>query len=294
MRTPIFTILVSLLLVQLGLAQQVKVASFNPIAADLLRSIGKDKIKVVDIVKIGSPIHGYNPDSNDVRALESCSKAFAMGKNLEPYLSSVEDSLGRKDFVVEIGRSIPSQKVDSDPIYACCPAHSLGAIDPHWWHNVKNMERAAKIVGNELSKLSPENKSFFKQNAKNEAKRYRKLNNWVKAEVKKIPKEHRMLVTSHAAFAYFCKAYGFEAAFVQGLSKEGEISSKQLVETIKDIRSKRIKAIFPEHKNNPKVLSVIAKEAGCKLGSSLYADHLKTTYENMVRSNVTAITYALK
>ncbi len=272
---------------------QLKVGSLNPIATDLLKQVGGEHIEVVTILKEDQDVHTFRPDSRDLRKMQKCVLIFAMGKGLESYLDGFEDSLEKGQAVIEIGKSIPSQRVDADPIYVCCPSHAQGAEDPHWWHNVKNMERAVKIVSRELGKLDPDNAKAYRSRAKLAGARYRELHRWVKSRVSEIPKGQRVLVTPHAAFGYFCKAYGFQAAFVQGLSKDGEISAQQLAHTIRELKEKQIKAIFPERLANPKALKQLSQETGCQLGAPLYADSIHHDYERTIRHNVNEIVKAL-
>lgn len=273
---------------------QIKVASLNPILTDLLQQIGGDKVKVVQVMGKDEDVHKFQPGAKQIREMESCIAVFAMGKGLETYLLGLKDSIGEGRKFIEVGRTIPSQVVNADPIYRCCAAHSRSSVDPHWWHNVKNMERAAKVVYKEFQKLDPANSSYYKERGEYVRKNYRNLHNWVKAEVVKIPKEQRILVTAHVAFAYFCKEYGFGAAYIQGLSKESEISAKDLAETVNSLKQSRINAVFPEYGVNPKVLQQIAKETGAKIGTSLYADHIHTSYEDMIRHNVNTIVSELR
>ena len=79
------------------------------------------------------------------------------------------------------------------------------------------MERAAKVVEKELSRLDPEGKDYYKTRSQDLRKRYQQLERWVKAQIASLPREQRKLVTAHAAFGYFCKAYKMKPVFVLGL-----------------------------------------------------------------------------
>jgi zinc/manganese transport system substrate-binding protein len=291
-------ILVSIFLSLSGYAStKLRVSSLHPIATDWLQQIGGEQVEVFAIAKHGDGFdpHRFKPSPNDIRVLESSQLIFAMGKNLETYLEELRDSLRSDQQIVEIGRTIPSQKVDADPIYACCPTHSLGSIDPHWWHNVRYAERAARAVASALAKADPANKAIYQERGTAVAKELRKLHLWVKSELSTIPSEQRILVTAHAAFAYFCKEYGFEAHYVQGLDKAGEIPAKQLATTIRQLRRQQIRAIFSERNANPKMLSQIAEEVGCRFGQPLDAEGgAHDSYEAMIQQNITRIVNALR
>lgn len=276
---------------------KLKVASLHPIATDWLQQIGGDEVTVFVIAEHGNSFdpHRFKPTGDKIRQLEDSDLIFAMGKKLETYLDELRDSMGPDQQIIEIGRTIPSQKVDADPIYACCPTHALGSIDPHWWHNVRYAERASRVVTHALAKADPANQALYHQRGQVVARELRKLHLWVKSELATIPSEQRILVTAHAAFAYLCKEYGFRAHYVQGLNREGEIPAKQLAETVRDLRKQKIRAIFPEENANPKVLAQIAAEVGCGFGQPLDAPGAAhDSYTVMIEQNITNIVNALR
>lgn len=276
-------------------ASALDVASLHPLISDIAQEVGGEKVRVVSVARPNTDLHSFQPSSKDVRAMASCSLIFASGKSFETYLPSLADSLQRGQKIVEVGRTIPSQRVSADDeVYACCPTHAHGAIDPHWWHNVRNMQRAAGVIAREMAAADPSNASYYKKRGKAVAADLKNLDRWVKGQIGQIPKRQRHLVTSHAAFGYFCKAYGFKASFVQGLSRDGEISSRQLAETIRQLQEEKVKAVFPETKSNPKVLSQIAKSSGARVSEPLVADGAVPDYQTMIQQNVTRIVAALK
>ena len=170
--------------------------------------------------------------------------------------------------------------------------------DPHWWHSVANVAKAAKIVRDELSKVSPDDRALFTAHAAQYLGRLEALQKWTKAKLAELPRDRRKLVTSHDAFQYFARENGFTIYAIEGISSSDQPSSKKVAEIIGVIRAQQVKAIFPESIENPKVLKEITSETGVKVGPELYADGLgegeASTYEGMYRHNVTAIVEALK
>jgi len=151
------------------------VSSLNPILTDMITQIGGDKIEVVQVMKPGVDVHTFQPTSSSIAKIQQSKLIFSMGKGLESYLGGLQETLKEGQEIIDVGRNIPSQKVDSDQVYACCPTHNQGSIDPHWWHNVKNAERAAKTIGKALEKADPANKDFYKHNSSVLQKNYRNL-----------------------------------------------------------------------------------------------------------------------
>jgi ABC-type Zn uptake system ZnuABC Zn-binding protein ZnuA len=170
--------------------------------------------------------------------------------------------------------------------------------DPHWWHSVDNMERATKIVMGELIKISPADEEYFINNAGNYIARLENLKKWIKIKIAELPRDKRKLVTSHDAFQYFGRDYGFAIYGVEGVSTEDEPSNKKVSEIIDTIKQEHVKAIFFESIENPKVSKAITRESGAAIGGTLYADGLgegdAATYDGMMRHNVTTIVDALK
>lgn len=283
-----------LFLLTLG-APGLDVASLHPLITDAVKQVGGDRVKVVEVIKPGDNVHQFKPKPVDLRAMAEARLIFASGKNLEPYLDELSDNLEPHQLIIEVGKTLPSQKVSKeDQIYACCEHHAVGGIDPHWWHDVRNMERALRVIEKALIKADPDGKEAYSANSKKQRDRLDQLNRWVKGQVATIPREKRHLVTAHAAFGYFCKAYGFKASFVQGLSARGEVSASQLAGTIQELRREGIPMVFPEKSANPKVLEQIAQQTGAKVGQPLIADGSSASYQEMIMSNVRHIVGGLK
>ena len=272
---------------------QMKVASLHPLMGDLARQVGGERVSVTDIGKVGMDVHTFAPTPKDLKAMGGSQLVLASGKNLERYLPALADSLGGIP-ILEVGKSIPSRTISGgDALYVCCPDHSHGTVDPHWWHDVGNMERAVKVVEKQLTKMDPAGKDYYKSRSKVTRDRYKNLDRWVKAQVATIPKGQRKLVTAHAAFGYFCQAYKMEPIFVLGLSDDHEVPAQELAKEVALLQKEQVRAVFPEKNSNPKVLAQIAKQTGAKTGTPLIADGAAASYDAMMQQNVTAIVKAL-
>lgn len=274
----------------MGFAQaaEVKVASLHPLIGDLLRQVGGDKVEVVDLIGDKGDPHAFEPRATDLVAAEGASLYFVSGMGLEGYLPKLKEILAGKAQIVEVGATLPALHG------ACDHDEHEHELDPHWWHSVDLFRRAAGVVADELSAASPENKAVFEANLQTYRAKLDVLEKWVKRELIRIPRDRRKLATAHAAFQYFCEAYGFEAYPVQGLNRERMPDAAKLAELIATLKKERVAAVFPEKESNPKMLESLTSDSGIQLGGELVADgRSMTSYEEMVRSNVTAIVAAL-
>jgi zinc/manganese transport system substrate-binding protein len=100
------------------------------------------------------------------------------------------------------------------------------------------------------------------------------LDAWAKRKLTELPRSSPKLVTTHDAFQYFGRDFGFTIYAIEGLTPADEPSCGKVARIIAAIRTQRVKAVFPESIENPKVLREITCESGAKVGPELYADGL--------------------
>ncbi|GAA5495426.1 manganese-binding lipoprotein MntA [Rubritalea halochordaticola] len=289
----IITILCMLIVAPCAFAKM-KVATLSPLLADLARQVGGDQVEVVDLMGPNGDPHTFRPSPSALQEANGAKIYLVNGKNLEPFLPNLKSIVGNKATILEVGRKIPSLTISSEgSLYACCPKHSHGALDPHWWQSIDNWRRATSIVADEFAELDPSNKDHYKANAKAYRSQLSSTKTWAKKQIAGIPRDQRHLATAHAAYGYFCKEFGFKSIPVQGLNKEQSATPQYVAEAVATIRSNKVKAIFPEKMANTKSIQSIAKESGAKVGDSLYADSHNSII-GMFQHNVNSIVKALR
>jgi len=278
-------------------AEVLRVASFHPLAADLARHVGGEHVEIVEVMKAGQDPHLFMPSPSDLQAVEGVRLLLVMGKGLEQYIDSLKDALRPGQEIFEIGRMVPSLRMEDDmALFACCPAHALGSVDPHWWHSPRNMNRASRLLADVFAGALPSQADVFRERARGYGRRMDDLHRWARAELRRIPQSRRRLVTAHAAFNYLCSEYRIRATPVLGLSSLEQPRPGQVRHVIETLRNENLPAIFPESTANPAVLASIAEEAGVKLGRPLKGDTPSPedpTFEAMFRHNIESIVDAL-
>jgi zinc/manganese transport system substrate-binding protein len=282
-------------------ADVLEIASFSTVLTEIVQQIGGNHVRVAGLVKPGQDPHEYQPTPFDLKQAADAKLILLSGKHLEHYLDKIQQATGTKAESLAVGDSLPTLKMKADPdeSQAGAIAKQNGIIDdPHWWNSVANVEKAAMIVRDALIKLDPADRADYEENAKVYLNKLDALDAWAKRKVAELPRDKRKLVTSHDAFQYLAKEYGFKVYAIEGVSTETEPSNRHVAELIDDIKSQQVKAIFLENTLNPKVSTEITRETGAKIGGSLYADGLGegdgSTYEGMFRHNISTIVDALK
>lgn len=282
-------------------AEKLQIASFSTVLTEIVQQVGVNDVAVAGLVKPGEDPHEYQPTPADLKQAGDAQLILLSGKHLEHYLDKIQQATGAKAESLAVGDALPSLKMKADPDEspADTAADRHGMIeDPHWWNSVANVEKATLIVRDALIQLDPANRADYEKNAAAYLAKLEALDAWAKRKVAELPRDKRKLVTSHDAFQYLAKDYGFKVYAIEGVSTESEPSNRHVAELIDDIKRQQVKAIFLENTLNPKVSTEITRETGAVIGGSLYADGLGdgdgSTYEQMVRHNISTIVDSLK
>lgn len=259
--------------------------------ADFARQVAGDHLKVQCILAPGADPHLYEPKPGDARMVQQCDLVLQNGLGLEGknWMATLAQDAAKP--VVTLTDGIKPLKLEEEGA-----AHD----DPHAWFTPANAAVYIRNTLAALTKLEPEHAAAFEARAQLYLQQLRVLDGWIKEQVNQIPKEQRILVTSHDAFNYFAQEYGFKNEAPAGWSTEGEITPDARQRVVRSISGFNVKAIFVETSVNPKVIEDIAREAGVKKGGELYSDSMGAagtageTYIGMMRENVLTIVNALK
>lgn len=280
-----------------------RVVATTTMIADLVRAVAGDAVVVEGLMGPGVDPHLYKPSGEDARRLRDAGAIFYNGLQLEGRMAELFERMGREgknavalgDSVAETARITPEE----------AGAHA----DPHIWGDVGLWAGCVNAVVEGLSKVVPGEKAGFEERGSAVRAKLMGLDAWVKAQVAMVPKEARVLITSHDAFSYFGRAYGFEVLGVQGISTVSEAGLADVAKMVDLIKQRAVKAVFVESSVPPATIERISADSGAKVGGELFSDALGTpgemrqaggekvdvgTYEGMIRFNVSTIVEALK
>ncbi len=272
-------------------AAPLKVASLSTVLSDVARQVGGDKVQVDEIVRPGVDPHEFQPSPGDVERVAGADVVLVSGKGLEGYLAKLEEGGDAKKFVNVGDRVGTSLKLEDD---------GKTVDDPHWWHSVANVRRAVGVVRDAMIAADAADRDAFTANAAAYTGKLDALDKTIRLKVAGLPRDKRKLVTSHDAFQYFARDYGFKIYPIEGVSTAEEPSTRKVAELLSTIKKEKVKAVFFENTQNPKVISQITRETGAKVGGELYADGLgaadsdAATYEAMMLHNVNTLVNGLK
>jgi zinc/manganese transport system substrate-binding protein len=283
-------------LLTVPLKAEIKVASFSTVLSEITQKVGGKNVAVTSLIKPGQDPHEYQLTPGDLTAATAADLVFLSGKGMEAtYLGNLRDALPKRVELLAVGEGLPGLGKGA--------AEEKGAAkqateDPHWWNSVSEVEKATAVVRDALIRLDPAHTSDYQAGAQAYLAELKELDLWAKRKIAELPRDRRKLVTSHDAFQYFAKEYGFQIDSIEGLTTDQEPSVSHVSALIAEIKKQGVKAIFLENTLNPKVSAEITRESGAKIGGTLYADGLGPgegeTYAGMIRHNVNTIVDALK
>ena len=227
--------------------------------ADLARQVGGDRLNVEGMLRPGGDPHDYEPRPSDVQAVADAAVVFRSGGEVDEWLSDVIDNAGGDAEVVTLIDSVT--RLDDDP---------------HWWQDPRNSMRAVEAIRAELAKADPAGRATYARNAARTIRTIEGLDRRIAACVERVPPARRKIVTTHDALGYFARRYGIEVvgSVIPSLSTQAQASAGDVQRLVEQIRSERVEAVFPESSVNPDIERAIAREAGARIGESLYADSL--------------------
>ncbi len=276
-----------------------RVVATTTLVADLVRGVAGEHATVESLMGAGVDPHLYKPTAGDVLRLQRADVIFYNGLLLEGRMTEMLEKLGRGARpVLAVTSGLGGDDLLQSEDYA-------GHPDPHVWFDVTLWRRCIAVVEQGLSAAAPDRAADFRRNADALRARYDALHAWAIAQVAELPPERRILVTSHDAYSYFGRAYGFTVVGLQGISTATEAGLADVARLVDFIRARQLRAIFVESSVSPATIERVARDSGVRIGGELFSDALGApgqiehghdvgTYEGMIRHNLTLIVEALK
>ncbi len=258
------------------------VASFS-IIADMAKNVGGDAVIVTSLVGPDEDAHGYQPSPEDIKALAKADVIFINGLGFEGWMERLIESSGTKGAVVTVSEGVHWRTMTKD---------GKPLPDPHAWQDLSRGRVYVENIAAALEKALPDKAPLIRQRAARYEAELVETDLFVRKELSAFPKEQRVVMTSHDAFGYFGDAYDVTFLSPSGVGAESEAAAFDVAKLIKQLRANGIKLVFIENMTNPKLIEQIGKDAGAKIGGTLYADALSSgegptsSYLSMFRHNV--------
>ena len=269
---------------------KLKVVASASMFYDMTDQIAGDLIELTSIVPIGSDPHLYEPIPKDVQTIAEADLVFVNGLTFEGWINELIENSGTNAKVVRITEGIDAIGSESYE----------DSYDPHAWMSAKNGLTYIKNITNALVKADPINAEQILANSEAYQKKISNLDIYIRTAIEEIPREQRVLITSHDAFQYYGDEYGLVLEAIMGISTESEAQTSDLIRVTEAIKKYDVPAIFIESTINPAMMKQVAADNNVHIGGELFADSLGDpegeagTYFKMLKHNTDVIVAGLR
>jgi manganese/zinc/iron transport system substrate-binding protein len=273
------------------------VATTN-IVGDLVTAIGGDAVEVTSLMGPGVDPHLYKASEGDVRRMAGADGIFYGGLHLEGKMTEVfEQMRSRGITTVALADGNPASSYIESPDFG-------GNYDPHIWFDVSLWKGAAAYVHSSLVRLDSTSRATFDENLAVYLTRLDSLETYIRERSAEVPETQRVVITSHDAFGYFGRAYGFEVRGLQGISTVLEAGAADVQALAEFVSERRIPALFVESSVPARGIEAVREAVrsrgyDVRIGGNLFSDALgradspEGSYVGMFRHNIDTIVDAL-
>lgn len=278
----------------------IRVLATTTMIADAVRNVGGGEVTVDTLMGPGIDPHRFTPSAGDIQRLHQADIILYNGLHLEGKMADVFEEMSKQRKTLAVAGRIPKDKLR-------LAEEGSDEPDPHVWFDVSLWMHAVEAIRDSLCELDPGRADTFKANAEKYLAELKTLDAEVRSIAEKLPTKQRVLVTSHDAFGYFGRAYGFEVHGLQGVSTASDTGSKDVTNLAALIGVKEVPVIFGESSVPDKGIKAVQEAVRKGFGRTvqlsakqLYSDALGEldgpagTYSGMVRFNVNTIVEALQ
>jgi ABC-type Zn uptake system ZnuABC Zn-binding protein ZnuA len=258
-----------------------QVLTTTTILADIAKQVAGDRTTVGSIVPAGAHVEEFEPKPDDAKRMSQAKLVITNGLGLDKWVEPLRRNAKSGTPVVTVTDGLPD--IDGNP---------------HMWFDPALARRYVEKIRDALIALDPAGRDAYTLSAQKYSLELLNLEVELKAKVATIPADRRKLVTSHDAFPYFARAFGFEIVGFAQPQPDQMPSAGELAQLIQKVRAAKAPAIFSEAGVSPQLAETIAKETGAKVVTDLPTDSLldkpADSYVGLMRLVVDKIVAALK
>ena len=281
---------------------KLQVVATTSIVGDIVSQIGDDRIDLSVLLPLGTDPHSFDPSPQDVAEIADADLVFANGGGLEAFLDNLIENANAHSKLYDVSEGIDFLEFQGDDHgHEEVEENDPEDIDPHTWTDPNNVMVWVENILQVLVEKDSGNRDYYEENAEMYMADLEALDSWIRSRVDEVPFENRKLVTDHALFGYYAKAYGFEqvGALIPGFSTLSEPTARELADIEDTIQYLQVKAIFVGRTVNPSLAERVATDTEVNLvfvytGSLSDIDGEASTYLAYMRYNTNAFVEALK
>jgi len=286
--------------VPLAGGEKLNVAATTNIIGDVVANVGGEAIDLTVLIEIGQDPHSFEPTPQDLAAIEDADLVFVNGLDLEEVLVDAIENVA-SGAVAPVSAGIePLDKAEEGGEHAEEEDHNHAA-DPHFWVDPNNVIVWVENIARALSDADPANQAVYQRNAENYLDDLRALDDYIRAQVSRVPEGQRKLVTDHGLYGYFAEEYGFEiiGTVIPSFTSTAGASAGDVARLVGLVKETGVPAVFvgaTASQGTRSLAEALAEEVGSEVrvlpllsGSLAPAGEPGDTYLGYMRYNIDQI-----
>ena len=236
-----------------------------------VESIGGDKVNVSLMVQPGHSPHTYEPKPSQMKDIAKADIYFTIGVEFEKVWLQKFRDLNTGMVVSDLSQGIKKREMKAHHHESGHESHhdhegehdeTDHSLDPHIWTSPKNVSLIASTICEALSKLDPENASYFRENLEQFRAKIEETDKKI-GEILSASPEGTPFMVFHPAWGYFAEAYGLEQLAVEIEGKEPK--PRELMSLLQEAKKHQVKAIFTQPEFSDATARLISQELGIKV-----------------------------
>lgn len=259
-----------------------------------VKNIVGDLAEVVPVIPAGFNPHAYEPRAEDIKRIGSLDVLVVNGVG--------HDDFAERMIAASEKPGLPVIEANADvPLLAATGvagrAGSGAVVNPHTFLSVTASIAQVNTITRELVRIDPANAAAYQRNARDFARRLRKLRADALAELAEVPGAEFRVATVHGAYDYLLREFGIEVTAVVEPAHGIEPSPAQLKGTIDRLRGLDVKVIFSELDYPSAYVDTIRRETGVRLYPLThisYGEYETDKFERETERNLATVVRAIR
>lgn len=289
---------------------------------DFVKQIGGDKVNVTLLLPPGSESHTYEPTPQDMVLINESDMFIYTGEEMEPWAENLISGVKKDINVLDLSKTVKLINVEefeeeheehSDDEHEHEHEHEHEqnhthtedghnhTYDPHIWLNPQYAIKMVESIENELSRIDPENASYYKKNAQNYISQISELDEEIENTVNSSSNP-KIAFGGAFAYAYFVERYNLDfISAYETCGESAEPSTVQVKEVIDYINENKIPVIFYKEYTTGNIAKTISEATGTKMlvfntVHNVSKDEMNNgaTYVSIMKDNLENLKQALK
>lgn len=232
---------------------------------DMVREVAGPHAEVVLLVPPGASPHTFAVTPGTVRSLAGCAAVFTIGHGLDAWATRLAQEAGvPRTVVTDAGiRLRRGAHAHHDHGHTQPHAHTVEAVDPHYWLTIPNAQLMVQTIATVLGQLAPTAATALQQRASAYQARMQAVDAEIRQLLADLPR--RDIATLHMALEYFAEAYGLRVVAVFEPVPGKEPGPRYVQAFQRQVQKHKLRVVFTEPQLSETALRGLTQDLGITL-----------------------------